>query len=295
MRPIASVNENTRGVVRVGNVGIPVLVLLLSAFGVVMVYSASCYTAETQYGEAFYFMKKQLIGLILGAAAMSAAAFFPYRKLKKLKWPALILSLVLLALVFVPGLGVENYGATRWIAVGPITIQPSEIAKYGFVLFAAAYASEDLARMRTFKGLLPVLGAGCAVCALIIIEPNMSVTMCTGMVMLAMLFLSGVKIRHLLLILVPVVAAVPVLIVLEPYAIAGVREKTDSFLPGFYEYQPVARKVAESAGAVFVPLQKHFDEAGKKYGKEKFSRDGVHPWSAGIELITRAWIDAVEV
>lgn len=217
MRPIASVNENTRGVVRVGNVWIPVLVLLLSAFGVVMVYSASCYTAETQYGNAFYFMKKQLIGLILGAAAMSAAAFFPYRKLKKLKWPALILSLVLLALVFVPGLGVENYGATRWIAVGPITIQPSEIAKYGFVLFAAAYASEDLARMRTFKGLLPVLGAGCAVCALIIIEPNMSVTMCTGMVMLAMLFLSGVKIRHLLLILVPVVAAVPVLIVLEPY------------------------------------------------------------------------------
>ena len=217
MRPIASVNENTRGVVRVGNVGIPVLVLLLSAFGVVMVYSASCYTAETQYGDAFYFMKKQLIGLILGAAAMSAAAFFPYRKLKKLKWPALILSLVLLALVFVPGLGVENYGATRWIAVGPITIQPSEIAKYGFVLFAAAYASEDLARMRTFKGLLLVLGAGCAVCALIIIEPNMSVTMCTGMVMLAMLFLSGVKIRHLLLILVPVVAAVPVLIVLEPY------------------------------------------------------------------------------
>ena len=67
MRPIASVNENTRGVVRVGNVGIPVLVLLLSAFGVVMVYSASCYTAETQYGDVFYFMKKQLIGLILGA------------------------------------------------------------------------------------------------------------------------------------------------------------------------------------------------------------------------------------
>ena len=85
------------------------------------------------------------------------------------------------------------------------------------------------------------------------------------------------------------------LIVLEPYAIAGVREKTDSFLPGFYEYQPIAEKVAEKEGAVFIPLQKHFDEAGKKYGKEKFSRDGVHPWSAGIELITRAWIDAVEV
>lgn len=85
------------------------------------------------------------------------------------------------------------------------------------------------------------------------------------------------------------------LIVLEPYAIAGIREKTDSFLPGFYAYPPVARRVAEEFGAVFVPLQEHFDKAGAQYGKKKFSTDGVHPWSAGIELVARAWLDAVEV
>lgn len=208
----------TRGVsLGVGLIGIPILTVLLAAFGVVMVHSAGWYTAQAQYGDAFYFLKKQLIGFVLGIAAMLAAGFFPYHRLKKLKWPALILSLVLLALVFVPGLGVENYGATRWIGIGPITIQPSEIARYGFVLFAAAYASEKPERMRTFPGMLPVLGAGAAICVLIILEPNMSVTLCTGMLMLVMLFLGGAKMRHLLVILVPVALAVPVLIIAEPY------------------------------------------------------------------------------
>lgn len=213
----AAIIERTRSVRRGGNWGIPVAAVLLAGFGVLMVYSASYYSAQQQTGDAFFYMKKQLAGLVLGGIAMAVMALFPYRKLKKLKWPALIISLVLLAAVFVPGLGVENYGATRWIGIGPITIQPSEISKYGFVLFASAYASEKPERMQRFVGMLPVLGAGGAVCVLIILEPNMSVTMCTGMIMLAMLFLSGVKMRHLLVILFPIAAAVPVLIIMEPY------------------------------------------------------------------------------
>lgn len=213
----AAIIERTRTVRRSGNWGIPVVAVLLAGFGVLMVYSASYYSAQQQTGDAFFYMKKQLAGLVLGGIAMAVMALFPYRKLKKLKWPALIVSLVLLAAVFVPGLGVENYGATRWIGIGPITIQPSEISKYGFVLFASAYASEKPERMQRFVGMLPILGAGGAVCVLIILEPNMSVTMCTGMIMLAMLFLSGVKMRHLLVILFPIAAAVPVLIIMEPY------------------------------------------------------------------------------
>lgn len=200
-----------------GIVALPILVVLVAAFGVLMVYSASYYAAEKQFGDAFYFMKKQLVGFILGIVAMLAAGFFPYRNLKKLKWPALIVSLALLAAVFVPGLGVENYGATRWIGLGPITIQPSEIAKFGFIIFAAAYASEKPERMKKFTGMLPVLAAGGGICLLIILEPNMSVTMVVGLLMVAMLFLSGVKIKHFLIILLPIALAVPVLIVMEPY------------------------------------------------------------------------------
>lgn len=216
MSAAATVKE-TRGVFRAGAVIIPVLTVLIAAFGVLMVYSASFYTAQTQYDDAFYFMKKQLLGFVLGIAAMFATAFFPYKNLKKLKWPALIVSLVLLAAVFIPGLGVENYGATRWIGLGPITIQPSEIAKYGFVIFAAAYVSEKPERMKKFTGMLPVLGAGGAICVLIILEPNMSVTMCVGLLTLVMLFVSGVKLRYILIVLIPAALAVPVLILIEPY------------------------------------------------------------------------------
>lgn len=125
--------------------------------------------------------------------------------------------MVLLALVFVPGIGKSNYGATRWIGFGSVTIQPSELAKYGFVIFASAYMSEHMQAMRTFKGMLPVLAAGGAICVLIILEPNMSVTMCVGLLMLAMIFLAGMKLRYFLFILVPALVAVPVLIIMEPY------------------------------------------------------------------------------
>ena len=110
-------------------------VLALAAYGVVCVYSASSYNAEVQYGDEMFFFRKQLVGFLIGAAAMVGVSFLHYEKLRRFGLPALLLSLVLLALVFVPGLGKSNYGATRWIGVGSFTVQPSEIAKLGFVMF----------------------------------------------------------------------------------------------------------------------------------------------------------------
>ena len=200
-----------------GDILIPVLTVLIAAFGVLMVYSASSYTAEATYGDAFFFAKKQLLGFVLGTVGMIAVSFFPYTKLQKLKWAALGVSVVLLAVLFIPGVGKENYGATRWINLGPLTIQPSEIAKYGFVIFAASYMSEKPERMKTFVGMLPVLGAGGGICLLVILEPNMSITMCIGLLMIAMLFLGGAKFKNFLFILIPALLAVPVLIAMEPY------------------------------------------------------------------------------
>ena len=200
-----------------GDILIPVLTVLIAAFGVLMVYSASSYTAEATYGDAFFFAKKQLLGFVLGTVGMIAVSFFPYTKLQKLKWAALGVSVVLLAVLFIPGVGKENYGATRWINLGPLTIQPSEIAKYGFVIFAASYMSEKPERMKTFVGMLPVLGAGGGICLLVILEPNMSITMCIGLLMISMLFLGGAKFKNFLFILIPALLVVPVLIAMEPY------------------------------------------------------------------------------
>lgn len=205
-----------------GDISILIFTVLLAAFGVVAVYSASGYVAKTQYGDEFYFAKKQAIGFLLGLVAMWFCSKFDYQKLKgkKARWVALIVPMILLALVFVPGLGKTNYGATRWIGIGSVTVQPSELAKYGFVIFASAYMSENAGEMRTFKGVLPVLLSGGAICLLIIIEPNMSVTMCVGLLMLAMLFLGGMKIKHFLIIFIPALLAVPLLIIAEPYRLS---------------------------------------------------------------------------
>ena len=194
----------------------------MAAFGVLAVYSASRYVAKTQYVDEWYFVKKQLIGFVGGTVAMLLCAKLNHRKLngKKVRLIALFVSLVGLALVFVPGLGKSNYGATRWIGIGGVTVQPSEIAKYGFVVFAASYMSENMSEMRTFRGVLPVLIAGGAICVLIMLEPNMSVTMCVGLLMLAMLFLGGMKLKHFSIIFVPALLAVPLLIIAEPYRLS---------------------------------------------------------------------------
>lgn len=205
-----------------GDISILILTILLSAFGVLAIYSASRYVAETQYGDEWYFVKKQAIGFVLGVIAMFFCSKINYQRLKgkKIRWIVFFVPVVMLALVFVPGIGKENYGATRWIGVGSVTIQPSELAKYGFVVLASAYMSDDMGRMRTFKGILPVLLTGGLVCVLIIMEPNMSVTMCVGVLMLAMMFLGGMKIKHFMIIFIPALLVVPVMIIAEPYRLS---------------------------------------------------------------------------
>ena len=184
-----------------------------------MVYSASSYMAQHRYGTPYFYLTKQIVGVVLGVVAMIVFSKIDYHKLKKLKWPLVIVSAVLLALVFVPGIGVANYGARRWLNLGFFTIQPSEFAKFAFVLFAAAYLSDNYEKVGKFKTLLPVLGVGLGFCVLIILEPNMSITMCLGLVMLFMLFVGGMKMKHFAILGVPAAAAVPALIAIEPYRI----------------------------------------------------------------------------
>ncbi len=203
-----------------GDVVLLVLVALYALFGVVMVYSASSYNAEVLYGDEFYFFKKQLLGYVLGLGAMIGIGFFDYRKLYTVKWVRWVVYFVpvaLLALVFVPGIGVSNYGATRWIGVGPVTVQPSELAKYGYVVFCAAYIAKDPRRVKSFRGILPLIGSGLLICVLIILEPNMSVTMLVAALMFSMIFLSGTKMVNLAVLLVPFLIALPALILAEPY------------------------------------------------------------------------------
>lgn len=217
--PDIKIENHSKNAIKHKNYGdflLLIIPVLLSLFGALMVYSASKYSAEISYGNKFYFFKKQLIGVSLGAVAMIFTANFNYMRLKKIRYPLLIISLVALVLVFTP-FGVENYGAKRWIKFFGITIQPSEIVKFAFVVYAAAYFSNKPERALSFAGLLPVLGVGGGICVLIMLEPNMSITVCVGAIMLIMLFVAGVKFRHLAIIIAPLLVLAPVLIIIEPY------------------------------------------------------------------------------
>ena len=192
----------------------------LLAFGVLMVYSASMYNAEINYGNRYFFMYKQLFGCVGGLMAMIAMTLLDYRKLIKARFVIIGISIALLALVLVPGVGVENYGARRWLNLGIMTLQSSEVAKIGYVVFAAAYMSRDPKRMTTVKGWLPLIAVGGIICVLIMLEPNMSVTMCVAFTMLLLMLVGGMRIKHLAFICVPLAALAVALIIAEPYRLA---------------------------------------------------------------------------
>lgn len=195
------------------------IVLGLGIFGCLMVYSASYYSAGYRYNNPYLYLNKQIIGVVLGTISMLIFSRINYGFLKKFKWWAILIAFIMLCLVFIPGIGVEKYGANRWINLGLFTIQPSEFAKFAFVLFSASYLSDNYDKVQNFKTLLPVLGIGLTYCALIILEPNMSITMCMGLIMLFMLFIGGSRFKHFAFLSIPALAAVPALIIMEPYRI----------------------------------------------------------------------------
>ena len=194
-----------------------IAVVLLAIIGTVFIYSASNYSAKATYKDSFYFVKKQIIGILLGVIAMLFTGNFEYKKLKKIVIPVSIITFIALCLVFVPGIGVENYGAKRWINLGFFTLQPSELAKFSLILFSANYISKNAEKTHNLLGVLPVLIFGGITCLLIIIEPNMSITVCVAMLMLSIIFLSGLKIKYLLCILLPAIVGGVILILIEPY------------------------------------------------------------------------------
>ncbi len=196
---------------------VALLVLFLVGFGCIMVYSASSYSAEYRYGNEYFFLLKQLLGAVLGCVAMVFFSFIDYHLLKKFRFWILGITCILLLLVFVPGLGVQSFGANRWVNLLGISIQPSEIAKFALVLFLAVYLSERHDKIKTFRGLIPPLSIAGLLCVLVIIEPSMSVTMCLAFTTLFMLIIGGMSKKHTLIFSSMAVVAVPALILAEPY------------------------------------------------------------------------------
>ena len=194
-----------------------ICVLILSIFGCIMVYSASSYSAIKHYNNEYFFLSKQIVGVVAGIIGLIFFYFFDSNLLKKFKWIVLAVSIIGLILVFIPGIGVENYGARRWISILGFSFQPSELAKFALILFCACELSEKYKKVKKLKVLIPVFLVGAVLCLLIIAEPNMSVTMCMGATLICMLIIGGISKKHFAMFAIPAGLSVPALIISEPY------------------------------------------------------------------------------
>ncbi len=174
--------------------------LSLLAIGVIMVYSASAVLAFHDYGDSYYYVKRQIIFAVLGIIAMYVTMNMDYWVWKKVAHLVLIVSLVLLVIVLIPGVGVIRGGARSWLGISSFGIQPSEFAKLGLIIFLAKMLSDYKKTQITFfvKGLLPPLTYIGAAFALIMLQPDLG----TGAVLVGaaiiIIYVAGAKMSHLM-------------------------------------------------------------------------------------------------
>lgn len=229
-------------------------VTLLCAFGLVMVFSASYYyaqnTASTNY-DGYYYIRKQAVYLALGYPTMILLSFFDYKRLEGFKVIGMLISLVLLVAVLI--FGHELNGAKRWLVIAGQSIQPSEVAKFGMMLYMCAFMSKKHAVMKSFKyGMLPMLLVIGVVCGLVMLQPNMSMAVIMGMLGYALLFVGGCDGKQMILLLIAAIGAFVLLAVIEPYRMARLTSFTDPWKdPLGTGYQLIQSFYAIGSGGLF--------------------------------------------
>ncbi|MFC8046915.1 putative lipid II flippase FtsW [Nocardia sp. NPDC057353] len=169
---------------------------LLTVLGLVMVLSASSVEAYADGGSAYSLFVQQAMFAGIGLVLFYLALRIPLRRLRQWSFPVFGLSVLALLLVLLPGIGSEVQGARRWLVIGPISIQPSEVVKVSLVVWGAHLLASRRSERATLKELLvPLVPAGLLVCLLVVLQPNLSTTIALGIVLMALLWFGGLPAR----------------------------------------------------------------------------------------------------
>jgi cell division protein FtsW len=183
-------------------------VLFLVGVGMVMVYSASGPLAMQQYHSDYYFLKRQVTFALLSILALVFCRYLPYRIYRAFSYPFLILSLILLVAVHIPGLGNEAGGAKRWLDLGLLKFQPSEVARLALIVYLAYSLEKKQKLLNQFAiGVVPHLMVLVIFSAILFTQPDFGSLVIFWILGLIMMFIGGVKIIHLASILLPAVMA----------------------------------------------------------------------------------------
>ena len=187
-------------------------VVVLSLFGILMVYDSSVAIAIRDFGNQYYYLRDQLKWLVAGFVALTIFSFIDYHAWYKIALPILLGTLVLLLAVFIPGIGIRALGAHRWINFGFFVLQPAELAKLALVVYLSAWFSiRERERLGAFA-LLVLMVVG-----LVLLEPDLGTSVILVAIALILYFSSGAPVVHFAIIIPVLVAGVFVLAVISPY------------------------------------------------------------------------------
>lgn len=229
-------------------------VLIMLSLGLIMVFSASAPTAEKEYHDIYAIIKSQLLYAVIGIVVMLLAANYDFRKYG----PKTVIglmggSLILLFLVLVPGIGREINGSWRWIYIGPLHFQPSELAKLSLILFMAYSLSKRKKPLDSFfSDFVPYLLLIGLTAGLLMLETHLSATIIVCSMVFIIMFAAGAKIRHFLIISLPAVAVFSAVIMFTDYMTSRIRSFIDpwSDLQG-EGWQTVQSLYAIGSGGIF--------------------------------------------
>jgi cell division protein FtsW len=213
-------------------------VVALVGVGLVMVYSASISSAERTLGNSFYYFVRQLGSVVVGCILMYLVMHTPLRLWERAGPYLLMLGLVLLVLVLIPGVGVNVNGSARWIRLGVVNLQPSELIKLFLVVYVAGYFVRKQEELQNFTHGIAVIGLVLvAVGILLLQEPDLGAVVVITTTVLGMLFLAGVRLWHFSIMALTGVGVVALLTVLAPYrlqrVVAFLDPWADPFNTGF--------------------------------------------------------------
>jgi len=194
-------------------------VFILLVFGLVMIASAGVAYSKIRFDDAYFFFKRQLLfGVLPGLIILYLTQKINYTFWKKISFPLFILSIALLTLVFIPGIGSKLYGASRWIQLGGFSFQPSEMLKFSLILYLAAWLESRGEKIKDFfEGLTPFLMVMGIVSFLLIKQPNMGTLGVIIFIALIMFFISGSNLWHIFLMGMAGMIAFFILIKTESY------------------------------------------------------------------------------
>jgi len=174
--------------------------LVLVTIGTAMIYSSSSIIALEKFGDSRFFIKKQIVFVFLGMVVMVLMTKIPYEHLKKLAYPGILLAIILLSLLLIPGLGLKRGGATRWLNVGGISFQVTEMVKIAVVLFLSHFLARKATQLKDFRrGVVFPLFVTLLMISLILLQPDFGAAVIVFTIFLFMLCIAGARIRHMLL------------------------------------------------------------------------------------------------